>query len=96
MFGVHHDEIFDIGAERQARLAEIVLASHLDGEKRRVINSYSDPLDRGDEDMAIGVLAQDRGEQLDQRRPADRRAAVKPGSVGGDAHFDLAAIGRIP
>ena len=48
------------------------------------------------EHVALRVLAQDRGEQLDQRRPADRRAVVEPGAVGGDAHVDLAAKGRVP
>ena len=49
--------------------------SHLDGEERRVVDLDADPLDRRDQHIAIAVLAQDRGEQLHQRRAADRRAA---------------------
>ena len=69
---------------------------HLDGEEGRVLDLDPDPLDRRDEHISVGVLAQDGREELDERRPADRRADVVPRAVGGDAHVDLAAIGGIP
>jgi hypothetical protein len=32
--------------------------------------------------------ARDQSEQLDERRAADRRATMKPCSIGSDAHVD--------
>ena len=46
--------------------------------------------------LAVGVLAQHAGEQLDQRHAADGSAAVDPHAVGADLHADVAAVGRIP
>jgi hypothetical protein len=36
-----------------------------------------------------------RSEQLDQRRPADRRFHVESSAVAGDAHVEVAAERRI-
>ena len=70
--------------------------AHLDGEERRVVDLDADALDRRHQHVAFAVLAQDRGEELHERQAADRRAQVEPRSVGGDAHVDVAAVGRIP
>ena len=43
------------------------LDAHLDRQKRRVVDPDADLLDRRHQDIAVAVLAQDRGEQL---RPA--------------------------
>ena len=45
----------------------------------------------------LSLLAlEHRGEQLDQRGPADRRLQIEPGAVGGDAHVEIAAERRVP
>ena len=53
--------------------------------------------DRRDQHVAaVGLAPQDRREQPDHRRPADRRAFVIPGAVAGDAHARMAAALGIP
>ena len=90
----HH--VFDIGAEGQNRLAVPRLRPHLDRQERRVVDPDPDLLDRRHQNVTVAFLAHNRGEQLDQRRPADRRATIKPCSIGSDAHVDIAAVRRIP
>jgi hypothetical protein len=54
-------------------------------------------LDRGHQHMAAVRLApENRREQPDHRRAADRRALVIPGAVARDAHVAMAAAVRIP
>jgi hypothetical protein len=96
MVGVGRDDVVDIGAEDQPPAVLFGLGRHLDGDERRIVDPDPDPFDRGHQHVTLGVLTQDRGEQLDQRRPADRRSAIEPRPVSGDAHVDFAAIGRIP
>jgi predicted esterase YcpF (UPF0227 family) len=71
-------------------------SQEFDGQKGRIVDLYADALDRRDKNEAIFVFAQNGGEKLDQRRASDRRAHIKPGSVAGDAHVDIAAKWRIP
>ena len=52
------------------------LDAHLDGEKRRVVDLDPDALDRRHQHVALGVPAQDRGEQLHQRQ---RGRSASPG-----------------
>ena len=69
------DDVVDVGAEDQALLASAALHLHLDGEKRRVGDVHVHLLRRRDEVvLAVGILAQDAGEQLDQWHAADRSA----------------------
>jgi len=96
MLGVDRDDVVDVGAKHQPPRALGLADLHLDGDERRVVDRDPDPLDRRHQNVTVHVLAQNRSEQLDQGRPADRRAAVEPRPVGGDAHVDFAAIGRIP
>src|SRR5262249_430175 len=44
----------------------------------------------------VALALEHRGEQLDQRRPADRRLEVEPGPVGGNPHVEITTEGRIP
>jgi hypothetical protein len=96
MLGAGRDEVVDVRAERELPPGTRALDRHLDGEERRVLDRDADALDRRHEHESLRILAQHRGEELYERRPADRRAVVEPGAVGGDAHVDLAAIGRLP
>ena len=96
MFAVDRHHVLDIGAERQPRFVRLVLDAHLDRQKWRVVDLDPDFLDRRHQNIAVALLAHDRGEQLHERRPANRRATIKPCSVGSDAHVDIAAVGRIP
>ena len=45
---------------------------------------------------AVRILAQDAGEQLDERHAADGGAGVEPHPIGADLHADVAAVGRVP
>ena len=68
----------------------------LDRQERRVVDHDAAFLDRRDQEVLVPFPLEHRGEQLDQRRPADRRLQVEPGAVGGDAHVEIAAEWRIP
>jgi hypothetical protein len=96
MLRPHRDDVVDIGAEGDAAFLALAFDRHLDRQEGRVLDLDADPLDRGDQDVAVRVLAQHRGEELHQRRPSDRRVVVEPGSVACDSQRDLAAIGRVP
>ena len=90
------DEIVHIGAKGDLAPFAFALHSHLDGEEGRILDRDPDPLDGRDEHVALGILAQNRRKQLHEGGPVDRRSHVMPRAVGGDAHVDFAAIGRVP
>ena len=94
--GVDTDEIVDVGPEGDLPPGPLPVHRHLDREEGRVLDRDADALDRRDEHEALRIAAQDRGEQLYEGGPADRRAVIEPGSVGGDAHVDVAAERRVP
>ena len=96
MFRIYGHYVFDVGAEREPRFVRLAAAPHFDRQKRRIVDPDPDLLDRRHQDVTLVLTAHDRGEQLDEWRPADRRATIKPCSIGSDAHVDIAAVGRIP
>ena len=91
------DDVVDVGAEDEALLAPAALHLHLDGEERRVGDVHVHLLGRRDEVvLAVGILAQHAGEQLDERHAANGSAGVEPHAIGADLHADVAAVGRVP
>ena len=96
MLGIDRHQVFDIGAEHELRSSASLSNAHFDRQKRRVVDLDPDLFDRRHQDVAVAFPAHDRREQLDERRAADRRATIKPCSIGSDAHVDIAAVGRIP
>ena len=74
----------DIGLEHEGLTLGSVLRMHGGREEGRILDLDAHLLDRGDEHVAITILAQDRREEPHQGGPADRRAVVEPGSVGAD------------
>src|ERR1043166_14482 len=90
------DPVVDVGAEIQAPAGGRVLDLKLDREKRRVVDRDPAFLDRRYQEILVAFALEHRGEQFDQRGAPDWGLLIKPGAVGGDAHVDIAAIGRIP
>ena len=90
------DDVLHVRTKAQTATAAFFLDPHFDRQERHVVDSDANFFDRRNEDVPIAVLAQNRREKLDERRPADRRTAIEPCSVSRDAHVDIAAVGRIP
>src|SRR5271157_561180 len=96
MFGARLDPIPDIGRKSQNQLRLRPRDRHFNSQESRVLDLYANFLDGRDENIAVGVLAQNGREEPHEGWPADRRAAVKPGPVAGNPHVDVAAKRRIP
>jgi hypothetical protein len=96
MVGPAGDPVVDIGAEVKLPAMPARLDLELDRQERRVVDHDPAFLDRRDQEVLVAFPLEHRGEQLDQRQPSDRRLQVEPGAVGGDAHVEIAAEGRIP
>ena len=97
VIGPGRHNIVQIGPEDQLLAAAVAGGGQLHGEKGNVLDLDAAALGRGDEPIGpVGVAAQDRGEQLDQRQPADRRPVMMPGAVAGDADAEIAAIAHEP
>ena len=90
------DPIVDIGAEVEHPAGRLFLDIKLDREERRILDLDAALLNGRDQEILFALALEHRGEQLDQRRPADRRLEIEPGAVGGDAHVEIAAKRRIP
>ena len=89
--------VVDIGAEVEHPARRLILRHcKLDGQERRVVDLDAALLHRRDQKVFVALALEHRGEQLHQRRPADRRLQVEPGAVGGDAHVEIAAKRRVP
>src|SRR6266705_7060401 len=88
--------VVDIGPEAQQPAAIVVFLAHLDCEKRRIVDADADLLDRRHEKV-LAVLALQYGlKKPDQGRPADWRTHVKPRTITGDSHVEVAAERWIP
>ena len=92
--GARH--IAHIGVEDQRLIRRLAFEVHGGRDEGHVLDRDADLLDRRHQNIALLVLAQDRGEEPHQRGAADRRAVIEPGAVAADAHVDLTAIGRVP
>ena len=91
------DPVVDIGAEVAARgrsaPSSTSISTARNGASSTVMPHFSD---RRDQEILVALALEHGGEQLDQRRPADRRLEVVPGAVGGDPHVEIAAKRRVP
>src|SRR5262249_30917226 len=90
------DPVVHIGAEVQRSPRLALLHVQLDRKERRIVDGDAAFLYRRDEEMLVALALENGGEELHQRRTADGCFLIEPGAVGGDAHVDIAAIGRIP
>ena len=87
-----HD-ITDIRGEHDRLIGAAANAVRADGDERRVLDFNHDLFDRRDEiGQPIFILAQDRGEKLDQRLARDARSLVFPRPIGKDFHTDVARL----
>lgn len=95
--GSRRHKFVQIGAEYQLLVATSPLDRHCDGEEWCILDLDTAAFGRGDQPiMAIRLTAQHGGEELDERRAADGRSAIKPGTVAGDSHIEIAAVDRRP
>ena len=78
MFGVDGDEILDIGAKRQPRLALGVLDIHLDRQEGRVVDLDADPLDGRHQHMAVARPCAGSRRTI---APAARALSASPGKT---------------
>ena len=90
-----HD-IAHIGGDQYHLMSLRLMPVHANPEKRGVLNPHHHFFVRGNQIMPIRVAPQHRGEELDQRFPADRRVHVEPGAVGPDFHVEIPAERRFP
>src|SRR6266478_5491407 len=95
--GRRRHKFVQIGAEYQVLVAAFPLDGQRYGEERDVFDPDASAFGRGDQPItAIRLSAQDGGEELDERRAADGRSAIEPGTAAGDPHIEIAAIDRQP
>src|SRR5262249_47539120 len=90
------DPVVHICSEVKDLAAYVAIDPELDCDERRVFDDDSTLLHWGDQKIFVALAFEDRREQLDQSRPADRRFEIEPSAVSADAHVEIAAIGRIP
>ena len=89
--------VVQIGVENQLLLAAVAFDGQPHCKKGDVLDLDAAALDRCDQAIAaIRLAAQNGSKEFDERRPADRRPAIKPCTITGDAHVEIAAIERRP
>ena len=94
--GIAGHPVIYIGAKAQQPASAVALSDHFDGEKRRIIHADADLLDWCHQKVLAILSLEDCRKQPNQRRPANRRPHVKPRTVTGDSHIEIAAERRIP
>ena len=97
MVGPSRHNVVHIGAEDQLLVAALAIDRQFHGKKGDVLDIDAAAFGRGHEPMgAVYLTTQDGGKELNQRQPPDRSPAIKPSTVAGDAHVEVAAVDRQP
>ena len=91
-----HGLILGLGVKPQHLRLTLPFRIKINRQHGRVIDDDTDLFDGGDKVVFAVFDLQNRREQLDQRRTANRGAFVKPCAIAGDAHVDVAAERRVP
>src|SRR5262249_5194070 len=87
------NSLIEIGAEAQALPFVTALDRHRHGEKWRILHMNQGLLSRRHQiELAVVLESQHRGEELDQRFPANRAVLVIPGAVAPDSQANVAAF----
>lgn len=87
------DPFLEIAAHVDPALPALALVADLDDGEGHVLDRDAAALDRRHHPIdAVGLAAQDRGEQPDQLDPPDRRAAIGPRAIPEDGEAEIAAV----
>lgn len=90
--GPRDHDIVNCGSKFEQLLVSFTGRLHLYSDKRSIIDLNAASLDRRFQpEIALFVASQNRGEELDHGRPADKRAFVMPGTITFNPHVDISA-----
>src|SRR5215471_4364055 len=90
------DPLIDIGPKVEHLPGIPVGHFQLNGDKWRVLDMDAAFLRGRDQEVVVAFALEYGSEQLDERRPADRRLEIVPGAVRRDPHIKVTAEGRVP